>query len=232
MPSQNRSTNAACAETSRPQAGGEAKNIVFPIGNVVEAPVAGGPSRTLVLPNDKVGPYADRIRTALGRSASAILDTASIIAEARDALDHASFGMLAERVGVSKGTLSKFISIHSRRCRFEDRVASLPTAWTVVYGLSKLPDRQFDSLASSGKLRPGLTEQDVNRFVATHAHAGIRAALASDLQAYLPVKIAVPALLSAEREDDIRRKIIEAIADEPDVVATFAARRKLERRRG
>jgi hypothetical protein len=168
--------------------------------------------------------YASRIRAALGRSVHAILEAAAIISAARDALDHASFRELAERLGMSKGTLSKFITIHSRRHRFVDREESLPTTWTVVYGLSKLPEQRFESLASSGKLQPDLSEKDLNRLVTQRTEAANPSA--SEQQAYLPVKVMVPALLSLEREDDIRRKIIEAVDNEPDVVVLFSGRRK------
>jgi hypothetical protein len=174
-----------------------------------------------------VSSYASRIKHSLGKSIEAILETAEIVAEARAHLDHPRFGKLAEELGTSRGTLSKFVTIHSQRDRFDACRDTLPSAWTVMYRLSKLDDEQFGSLAASGQLQPGLSEKGVSRFVAQGAEAA-GATPASDQRAYLPVKVFVPALLSPEREDDIRRKIIEAVNTEPDVTVAFSKRLKVK----
>jgi hypothetical protein len=175
-----------------------------------------------------ISTYARRIRTALGRSAFAILETAAIVAEARDALDRSGFRELADRLGLSHGTLCKLVAIDSRRDRFVGQEESLPSAWTVLYRLSRLPDEQFEILAASGKLQPKLSERQVSKFVVEGAAADDITRSASDEQAYLAAKIVFPALLSEAVEDGIRRRIIAAVEDEAGVTVKFSERQKLK----
>lgn len=174
-----------------------------------------------------VGTYASLIRTALGRSARGILETAKLVAEAREALGKLGFRELAEHVGMSHGTLSKWVTIYSCRDRFLRREDALPSAWTVLYRISMLPDLQFETLAASGKLRPELSEKEVSKFAAQRATFDATRS-ASDELAFLSVKVVFPALLSAPREDDLKRKIFAALGDEADVTVKISERRKFK----
>src|ERR1700758_4783770 len=78
-----------------------------------------------VIASRDVESYASLIRAVWGRSAEATLEAASIVAKAQVALDHPSFSELAKELGTSCATLSKFITINSRRERFEACRAAL-----------------------------------------------------------------------------------------------------------
>ena len=170
--------------------------------------------------------YAHRIRKVWGRSAEAMLEVSAVVAEARARLDFPGFGKLATELGASRGTLSKLVSIHSRRERFEGRLETVPAAWTVAYKLSKLDDEQFESLAASGRLKPNLSEKEISQFTAQHA--GVATPAVADQQVCLPFQIVAPALLSLEGEDDIKKKVIDAINGVPNVFVRFSGRRKVK----
>ncbi|MGJ4902327.1 hypothetical protein ACQR0V_12210 [Bradyrhizobium sp. HKCCYLS2058] len=197
----------------------------FPNGNASHALVLYG-ERALSEIKD-IGAYVSLIRSALGRSALATLEAAAIISAARDALDHTGFRQLAKMLGLSAGTLSKFITIYSCRDRFSGIEASLPCAWTVLHEVAKLPEPLFQTLAASGKLRPELSEKEVKRFVAQRAAADGPMSASAELE-YLSVMVTFPALLSLQREDEIRRKLFEAVEGEADVTASASERRKLK----
>ena len=199
------------------------KLLSFPNGNSCQNdPVKTSP--------EEINNRAVAIRAALKKSTESIVEAARLVAEARDALDHSGFRTLAKVLGLSHGTLSKLVTIHSRRERFSGREASLPSSWTVLYQVAKLTDGAFETLAASEKLRPELSEKEVKKFVAQHAAAADVMKSASDELAYVSVTISFPALLSLRREDQIRRKIFEAI-DEPDVAIKISERRKFRKSR-
>jgi len=172
--------------------------------------------------------YASQIRASMGRSFFAVLDTAALVAEAKDALGNAGFRELAETLEQSPGTLSKYVTIHSRRDRFVDREEMLPSGWTVAYRLSKLSDQQFEAMVAAGKLQPRLSEREVKKFVAQLAAADDVTCAASDELAYLAVKVVFPVLLSEVSEDGIRRRIIAAVKDEAGVTVKFSERQKFK----
>jgi hypothetical protein len=220
------------------------KVVPFPIGNTrtknaklratnrrsQNADPLAGSNRTTPGPED-VEAYSTCIRAALKRSASAILETAALVSAARSNLDHTSFRKLAKMVGLSESTLSKFVSIHSNRHRFTGREDTLPVAWTVMYAVARLPDRQFDDLVKHELLQPKLTEKELSQFVSQRVDAAVGSKRAADEQAYFVVKIIVPALFDLGREDELRRRIYDAVGDDADVFITFSDRRKLESRR-
>jgi hypothetical protein len=197
------------------------------IAPVVLAPKPGETSEA-----DRVNYYVNLIRPSLGRSASALLEAAAYISAARCALDHAGFRVLAKRLGISAATLSKFVTIHSGRDRFGGREELMPSAWTVLYQVSKLPDGHFETLAASGKLRPELTEREVKNFVTQREAATPVARPAGDEMAYLAVKITFPALSSLEREDWIRQQVYAALGDADDLTVEVSDRKKLRLKRG
>jgi len=200
-----------------------AKVLVFPNGNSDQ------PHFAKSTPDD-VAIRAKAIRAALRRSTQSIVEAAALVAEARDALDHSGFRALGKVLGLSHGTLSKLVTIHSRKERFAGREASLPSAWTVLYEVAQLTDGAFESLAASDKLRPELSAKEVKKFVAQQAAAADITKSATDELAYLSVTITFPALLSLAREDHIRQRVFEAI-DEPDVAIKVSERRKFRKRR-
>jgi hypothetical protein len=209
--------------------------LAFPNGNDPQDgsnPRSKEKSRNVISDVMDVDSYAHQIRVALGRSAHAILETASIVAQARDTLDHASFRQLAKLVGLSHGTISKFVAIHSRRDRFAGREESLPGSWTVIYRLSKLTDGQYETIAAPEKLRPELTEREVSKFVAQNEAANDVSRSAADELACLAVRIVFPALLSLQQEDAIKQKIFEALDGDPALTIRVSERRKFKASRG
>jgi hypothetical protein len=176
--------------------------------------------------------HAQFIRDAWSRSARAILATAALVFAAWNALDHTGFRRLAKLLGWSHGTLSKFVTIHSACDRFEGREETLPSAWTVVYQVAKLPDAQFKTLAASGKLRPELSEKEVRKFSGPHAALASSTRTAADELAYVSVRVVFPALLSPEREDAIRKQIFAAVGNDANLTVTISQRKKVRPIRG
>lgn len=177
---------------------------------------------------DPVVFYAGQIRSALHRLAPAHMETAELVAQARAALDHASFRTLGKMVGLSASTLNKFVTIHSSRDRFEGREESLPSAWTVLYQVAKLSDAQFETLAASGDLRPELSEKQVKTFAARNEAANDISQFASNELSCLSVRVVFPALTSLAREDSIRQRIFTALENEPDINIRVSERKKFK----
>lgn len=177
---------------------------------------------------DPIGFYASQIRSALRRLAPAHLETAELVAQARTELDHASFRKLGKMVGLSASTLNKFVTIYSARDRFQGREESLPSAWTVLYQVAKLPDSQFETLAASGDLRPELSEKQVRTFATRNDAANDISQSASNELSYLAVRVVFPALTSLAREDSIRQRIFTALESEPDINIRVSERKKFK----
>ncbi|KRP85085.1 hypothetical protein AOQ72_05005 [Bradyrhizobium yuanmingense] len=177
--------------------------------------------------NADVSTYIARIQAARGKSARATLKMAALIAEAREALDHASFRKLGKAVGLSAATLSKFVTIHSSRDRLVGRESALPPEWTVMYQVARMPDAHFETLAASGKLGPDLTEKEVKKFMVQREAAGTLAGSASERMDYISVKVIFPGLTSLEREDSIRKRIFASLEDDQDISIRVSQRKRL-----
>lgn len=178
-----------------------------------------------------ISPYVARIQAARGKSARATLEMAALIAEAREALDHASFRILGKAVGLSAATLSKFVTIHSSRDRLVGRESALPPEWTVMYQVARMSDAHFETLAASGKLGPDLTEKEVKKFMVQREAAETLAGSASERMDYISVKVMFPGLTSLEREDSIRKRIFAALEDDQDISIRVSQRKKLPERK-
>jgi hypothetical protein len=175
-----------------------------------------------------VAAYARLIRDAQGRAVENFLAMAGLISDAKNNLDHTGFRDLARMLGTSASTLCKFATIDSRRDRFVGREQSLPPAWTVVYELSKLTDGQYETISASEKLRPELTEREIKRFVAQNEAANDVSRSASDEMACLAVRIVFPAVLSLQQEDEIKKKIFDALDGDPALAIRVSQRRKFK----
>ena len=211
------STNCTPLEIQAPDPGAD---IAFPTRTSVGGEVS------------EIDIYVHRLKTALGHTLSRIFETAAIVAEAKEKLDHSGFRDLAKKVGMSHGTLSKYVTIHSRRDRFDGREESLPSSFTVIYVLSKLSDGQYETIAASEKLRPELTEKEVNKFVAQQAAANNVSRSAADELACLAVRIVFPALRDLQWEDAIKQKIFATLDGDDGITIRVSERRKFKANRG
>jgi hypothetical protein len=68
---------------------------------------------------------------------------------------------LAQRIGLSPATLSKFKKIHEARSRFEPMLDLLPHEYTTLYELAKLPDEKFELVVEGARIRPDMTADAV-----------------------------------------------------------------------
>jgi hypothetical protein len=173
--------------------------------------------------------YAQLIREFQGQSVMAILNVASTVSDARHMLGYASFGALAKELEMPKSTLNKYTTIHSQRERFDGKESVLPPRMVVVYQLSRLKDDEFKALVAAGRLRPALTEKEVRGFIAGPSDDGEKSA--PDQKASLSAKIVFPARFSKRQEEDIKRKVSAAIADEAEVTIDFSERKPVTARK-
>ena len=115
--------------------------------------------------------FAKEIQRAWRQSAQAILEVASIAADAHEQLSQEESLKLATLAKVSLGTLSKLRMIHRRRARIEKYIDEVPAAWTIMYDLCRLSESQFSRLVDDNKLRPDLTTDTIKFYSALFARA-------------------------------------------------------------
>src|ERR1700722_2055175 len=116
--------------------------------------------------------FAKAIGKEWRKSAEAILEAARLTYEAYRKLKAEDYTRLALALRISVGTLSKIRRIDGSRDRLKNHIADMPAAWTVIYDLSCLKEKQYQSLVDSKKLRPDLTSVDIARFVSNSKSSG------------------------------------------------------------
>ncbi len=98
----------------------------------------------VILPNTlTLNEHVKRILQAKTEVQKSIIDMAIVINEAVTQLDDTSQNQLAEKIGMSKGTLSKWVSIGSNQNLLNYR-NKLPGSFSTLYELTNL-DRQYQS---------------------------------------------------------------------------------------
>ena len=94
-------------------------------------------------------------------SAQSILKVSETMVQAEEALGD-GFDAFCKRVGIVKGspTYSKHKTIGENAHRLEPYLDQMPSAWTTIYKLAKLPPDQFEMIA--GALTPLCTAADID----------------------------------------------------------------------
>jgi hypothetical protein len=198
-----------------------ASPTVFPIGNA---------EHDLSETKD-VSSFARLIEQVQKKSVDMTWELARIINAAKKNLPMTGYRELARNVGMSPGTFSKFVKIHSSKYRYERLMEKVPSAWTVVYAMGALSDKQFTDFVAAGLLRPDTTVEDITAFMESDASAVTGKATSpiptSTGQPFrdLAIKLQVPSQLPIQRIEEIKNIIQTALKGQP-VTVSFPLEKK------
>lgn len=105
--------------------------------------------------------FVEQYLTFNKSSAESILRVSETVVRAEQDLGD-SFDAFCKRVGIVKGspTYSKHKTIGENALRLEPYLDKMPSAWTTIYKLAKLPPDQFEMIA--GALTPLCTAADID----------------------------------------------------------------------
>lgn len=123
--------------------------------------VLNGTTATIFNPavNDLVGRY----RSFAKSSASSLLGLAKTLVEAKGTLEPIDFQLFCKEVALEPNgpVYKKIMAIGAKASRFEPVLERLPSAWTTIYDLSKLPPQEFEMLEKANALSPSMTAKDL-----------------------------------------------------------------------
>lgn len=112
------------------------------------------------------GYWSNRINSAVRKTAESIIDIGHLLTEAKAALPHGEWlSMIEEDLPFTPSTAQRLKKIAAdERLTNAARVQYLPPAWGTLYELTKLDDRDFDTVAA--RLTPETTRREVKEMVA------------------------------------------------------------------
>lgn len=96
------------------------------------------------------------------KSAESVLECARIAAEANN-MGSEIFNDFCKQVGYEKqnSTISKFVTIGKSYATLLKKLEHLPSSWTTLYEIAKLPECEIDELIKKGKLHRLATKQEI-----------------------------------------------------------------------
>ena len=121
--------------------------------------VAPAVSTTVVL-NAQVEMFANQYRLCVQKTASAILELASVVVSAEEALSKSNFKLFLIEIGANeskKSFITKLKLIAKKSARFIDIQNKLPPSYTTLYSLSQMTDEKFALLLQDDVISPRMT---------------------------------------------------------------------------
>jgi hypothetical protein len=121
--------------------------------------------------------YVAKIRTSYLKTVRSILDTATLLLEARAKVPHGMFERMfhdhkqpiRNPLPFSHNTANRLMAIGKRFKGLKSAtLQTLPASYAALYELSHLPARVLTRLAKQGTINGDLTVQEVQKIVATH----------------------------------------------------------------
>jgi N6-adenosine-specific RNA methylase IME4 len=112
--------------------------------------------------------WADRIRPHLAKAVEGIVMAGKELAEAKVDLGHGSFeAMVRQELHMDPSTAARFMAI-SRHGVLSNlaHAQDLPTAWTALYELSRLSERQLEVAMKAGNVHPDMERKEAKQLVA------------------------------------------------------------------
>ncbi len=111
--------------------------------------------------------YERAIITSWRKTAEAILETASLLAEAKSQLHPSEFNEILDRLSFSKRTADRLIAI-GRDSRLKTHVSQLPPSWSTLYEITRLNDKQFQSAIDDGVVCPSVERKTIKELKSTN----------------------------------------------------------------
>lgn len=139
-------------------------------GNTNGTPAAGHVSDR---PTAAVAAWAALIRPDLERAAEALFSVGDNLIKAKADLGHGRFGALLAELDISPRNAQRMMVV-SRNAVLRDatRVSHLPSAWSVLHELARIPDEELAEAIENGSVTP-----DTTRVEAAALRAGVGTAV-------------------------------------------------------
>jgi hypothetical protein len=136
-------------------------------GTVPNGTVLNGTSLIEEVMSEKTINYVSRYKDLVAKGAKAVIDMCLLLQETKKSLNSIEFGHFCKEVGLERdgSTSRKLLTIADKATRFQPYLESLPSAWTTLYQLSILENKQFDDLAKSNALSPYTTSGDISELL-------------------------------------------------------------------
>ena len=112
--------------------------------------------------------YARKINAAHGRSVSSVIEVGRLLIEAKEELDHGDFLRLFRggTLPFGEDTAERLMRIAGNKILSNSANSRiLPTSWTTLFELAKLPIRNLQEAIQDGKVHPGMRRQDVKKLL-------------------------------------------------------------------
>lgn len=111
--------------------------------------------------------WADRIRPHLVAAVEHIVTAGRELIEAKEHLEHGQFLDLVGTLGLKPRTAQKFMSIARNEILANASPEThLPTSWTTLYELSRMPDEELERALASGAVTADMSRKDALQLAA------------------------------------------------------------------
>lgn len=108
----------------------------------------------------------ERYRAFAKKSAENIIKLAETLLEAKQKLDASQMTQFCAAVGLEGSTYRKMIKIGEEASRFEPFIDRIPSNWTTLYDLAKLPPEKFEQVAKDSRFGQMMTADDIELIIA------------------------------------------------------------------
>ena len=127
------------------------KSLASSTANASEIPTAIMTPKTVEL--------IERYQVYARKTAEGFLELAITYATAKNELDCVQFKIFADTIGVNteSATSTRLLKIAEEQGRFLPYLQQMPSAYTTLYELARLPVSDFESLVQDGKIQPTMT---------------------------------------------------------------------------
>lgn len=115
-------------------------------------------------PDAPASAWVARISACWRASVEAILEVGRLLAAAKEALPHGTFGtMIAADLPFTASTAQRLMAIAADpKLSNAAHVQHLPPSWGTLYELTKLSEEQFVAAVEAGKIRPDMERREIS----------------------------------------------------------------------
>jgi len=133
--------------------------------------VASRNSLAVIKPCAARGEWVDGVKAAWRKTLDGIIETGRLLQLGQDSMPRDEFYALVEReFGFSKSMVSKLIAISKDTWIPNVSPGKLPTGWSILYALTKIPAPTRDAMLAEGSINPSMTKIEADSAVWLEKH--------------------------------------------------------------
>jgi hypothetical protein len=125
-------------------------------------------STPVVVYSKQVSEFVSQYRLCVQKTASAILELASVVKSAKDSLTNDEFKLFRQEIGANEAKdsyIKKLLCIAKESSRFADMSENLPPSYTTLYSLSQLNDDVFLKVCEDKVISPRMTASALSAYL-------------------------------------------------------------------